>query len=116
MQSMRWQAVGVTQAWRRMASRGAAVDRAIDGCGSMRSAMMYLLATIALSMSGFAVAAEAPAPAPSSSARAYVDFRIVIPETLHIDSRSERRAKSQAFVSRTRDTIGDRTVVTVARP
>jgi hypothetical protein len=52
----------------------------------------------------------------ASKASAAVDFRIVIPETLHIDSQVTRRARSQSFISRTTQVEAGRTVVTVARP
>lgn len=49
-------------------------------------------------------------------AQAQLEFRIVIPETLHLESRAERRKKSQVFVSRTTQSQDGRVVVTVARP
>jgi hypothetical protein len=49
-------------------------------------------------------------------AQAYLDFRIVIPETLHIRSSAERRKRVTTFVSRTTRSHENRTVVTVAQP
>ena len=77
---------------------------------------MYLVAIIALALSSFAAAAEPLRASGEPTAGAYVDFRIVIPETLHIDSRAERRSRLQTFVSRTIRAENGRTVVTVARP
>ncbi|MGH8077023.1 MAG: hypothetical protein ACREPE_06830 [Lysobacter sp.] len=47
---------------------------------------------------------------------ASLDFRIVIPETLHLNSQAVRRARSQPFISRTTQADAGRMVVTVARP
>ena len=63
-----------------------------------------------------AMAASTGAGGESREVSASLDFRIVIPETLHIDSMPERRRKSLAFVSRTTQTRDGLTVVTVARP
>lgn len=49
-------------------------------------------------------------------ASAALNFRIIIPETVHLDSQAQRRARSQAFVSRTTQAQDGRMVVTVARP
>ena len=49
-------------------------------------------------------------------ASASLDFRIVIPETLHFNSQAVRRARSQPFISRTTQADAGRMVVTVARP
>lgn len=52
----------------------------------------------------------------ATKASAGLDFRIVIPETLHINSEAQRRARSQPVISRTTEVAAGRTVVTVARP
>lgn len=44
------------------------------------------------------------------------NFRIVIPETLHVGSQAERLKRSQTIVSRTTQQQEGRTLVTVARP
>lgn len=97
-------------------SRADSAPRADHGAGWNRNAAMQLVAITALAVSSFAVVAEPMRVGGEPTARAYVDFRIVIPETLHIDSRAERRSRSQTFVSRTTQAEDGRTVVTVARP
>ena len=79
---------------------------------------MRILFALVFALASFAApAASTTAGGESASkAQASVDFRIVIPETLHLDSQGERRKRSQSFVSRTTQLREGRTVVTVAWP
>jgi hypothetical protein len=79
---------------------------------------MRSIALVALVLSASPVLAESTQASGTQAvkASAALDFRIVIPETLHVDSQSERRARSQAFVSRTTQALDGRVMVTVARP
>ena len=79
----------------------------------MRS--VAVLALVLLTSPVFAASMSASGEQ-ASKASAAVDFRIVIPETLHIDSQAIRRARSQPFISRTTQVDAGRTVVTVAKP
>ena len=88
------------------------------GDGFWRTGTMRIVAALALVLSMSPALAE-PMRAggePAVRSSAALDFRIVIPETLHIDSRPERRKKSQEFISRTLQSQDGRQVLTVARP
>ncbi|MHB8911732.1 MAG: hypothetical protein ACYC42_03625 [Lysobacter sp.] len=74
-------------------------------------ALVFALASFAASAAPTVVSGER-----ANKAQASLDFRIVIPETLHFDSQTQRRKKSQTFVSRTTQLQDGRTLVTVARP
>jgi len=99
-------------------ARGAVIAGAGNSHGFKRQWTMHIVMVLALAVSTFPVSAESMRASGEQAvkAQAYLDFRIVIPETLHIDSRAERRKKSQTFVSRTIQSEDGRTVVTVARP
>ncbi len=79
---------------------------------------MSLVAALALILSASPVLAESTQASGDQAvkASAALNFRIVIPETLHFDSQAQRRARSQAFISRTTQALEGRMLVTVARP
>lgn len=100
-------------------SRSAVVAGTNDVPGFLWKGTMQIVAIVVLAVSSFSALAEpvrARGAPTTKQAQAYLDFRIVIPETLHIGSVSERHRKSLAFVSRTLQAEGGRTILTVARP
>lgn len=77
---------------------------------------ILIVLVFALASSGASAASTSASGESANKAQASVDFRIVIPETLHMESQDERRKRSQSFVSRTTQVREGQTVVTVARP
>lgn len=92
--------------------------RSIAGFSYFRKGTMRIVAVLAFGLLASPVFAASVSlnGEQASKASTAVDFRIVIPETLHIGSQSIRRARSQPFISRTTQVEAGRTVVTVARP
>lgn len=78
--------------------------------------MRVVMLVLALSVSPLWASSERSGDAHASLAQAYLDFRIVIPETLQFDSQAVQHKDAILFVSRTRQVQGDRMVVTVAKP
>lgn len=99
-------------------SRAGVAGRATGGCGWWRKGTLRIVAALALLLSTSPLLAESMHASGDQAvkSRAGLDFRIVIPETLHIDSQAQRRAKSQPFISRTTQAEAGRMVVTVAKP
>jgi hypothetical protein len=67
----------------------------------------------------WAVSEQISSPPAASSpvkARAALQFRIVIPETLQLDPSWQPHGKARVFVSRTVTVENGRSVVTVAKP
>ena len=64
---------------------------------------MRILATLVFAPASFAAPAVSMSAGGESSGKvqASLDFRIVIPETLHVDSQGGRRKRSQPFDTRT---------------
>jgi hypothetical protein len=99
-------------------SRGVFFGRAAGGYGFRWTVTTRMAIVFALGL------ATAPALAGSThasgeqelKARAVLDFRIVIPETLSIGPRTTRRIGPQPYVSRTTQYRDGRLVVTIARP
>ena len=81
---------------------------------TVRIAIALLLGTAAVfpAMAESANATDMQQVRPSAS----MDFRVVIPETVQIDSQSTRRARAQTFVSRNSSYEAGRMVLTVSRP
>lgn len=88
------------------------------GNGFLRKGTLRVLAVLALIVATSPVLAASTQASgeQATKASAGLDFRIVIPETLHINSEAQRRARSQPVISRTTEVAAGRTVVTVARP
>ncbi|MFD0738435.1 hypothetical protein ACFQZQ_03930 [Lysobacter koreensis] len=51
----------------------------------------------------------------TAKVKAQLDFRIVIPETLHAGTRDQQRRRSRQVVTRSTEVRGDRIVTTFAR-
>lgn len=79
----------------------------------MRIALAFLLALASFAASATSTVASGDQ---ASKVQASLNFRIVIPETLHFESQAERHKRSQTFVSRTTQQQDGRTLLTVARP
>jgi hypothetical protein len=99
-------------------SRGVFFGRAAGGYGFRWTVTTRMAIVFALGLS------TAPALAGSMHAsgeqalraRATLDFRIVIPETLSIGPRATQHVRPQPHVSRTTQSQDGRIVVTIARP
>lgn len=79
---------------------------------------MRIALALLLTLASFAASATSTVATGDQATKvtASVDFRIVIPETLHLDSQAQRQKRSHSFVSRTTQQQDGRTLVTVARP
>ena len=97
-------------------SRGPEGARATSAAGLWRNGPMRCLVVVMFALAAPHALGQSRDGGARPVASAAIDFRIVIPETLHLGSQPERRRKSVAFVSRTTQSVNGRTVVTVARP
>jgi hypothetical protein len=99
-------------------SRGVFFGRAAVGYGFRWTATTRMALVFALGLSTTPALAESTHASGEQGlkARAVLDFRIVIPETLGIAPRATRRIGPQPYVSRTTQYRDGQLVVTIARP